>query len=274
MGDACDDVLRAPWLRTGADTGTERRRETVARLRGRLRRFERAPMFDEVGAMLRVPVSSRVLQRRAGYRDLNLLWQGFLQSREPVWRRMQHAIDLRDIATLYEYWVWFALCREIQEAFDTDRPVVDPIAPAEPGLPHGLRARFAGLGTLTYNASRRAYSGIYLRPDYLWEPKEGGKVGFDAKFRLAWDTAPLDVDGETASDPQAKAKADDLVKMHAYRDAIPGLRAAVVLYPGHVAEFRTVSEEKRPGITVADVVMNEMNGVGAIPMRPTGVGDE
>jgi uncharacterized protein len=269
MADACEQVLRAPWLRDGDDAGVAHRRETLSRLLQRLRQFVRAPMFDEVGPMHRVPASSRVLQRRAGYRELNGHWQDFLQARDPVWQRMQHAIDLRDIATLYEYWVWFALCREVRDAHGCDRPEVDAIPASEPGLPQGLRARFRGLGTLTYNATRRAYSGISLRPDYLWEPLAGAKVGFDAKFRLAWDTAPLDVDDDdVASDPIARAKADDLVKMHAYRDAIPGLRAAVVLFPGHVAEFRTVVGERRSAVTVADVLMDEMDGVGALPMRP------
>lgn len=274
MADACQDVLGAIWLQVVDDPGVAHRRETLSRLHGQLRQLVRAPMFDEVGPMHRVPVSSRVLQRRAGYRDLNLHWQAFLQARDPVWQRMQHAIDLRDVATLYEYWVWFALCREVQDAYACDRPEVGVMPLTEPGLPHGLRARFRGLGTLTYNASRRAYSGITLRPDYLWEPDAGAKVGFDAKFRLAWDAAPLDIQGPEPKDPLARAKVDDLVKMHAYRDAIPNLRAAVVLFPGHVAEFRMVRGGHRPGVTVADVLMQEMHGVGAIPMSPLGVDDE
>lgn len=274
MADACQEVLAATWLQNVDDPGVAHRRETLARLHGQLRQFVRAPMFDDVGSMHRVPASSRVLQRRAGYRDLTLHWQAFLQAHDPVWQRMQHAIDLRDIATLYEYWVWFALCREVQDAYACDRPEVEVMSLAEPGLPHGLRARFRGLGTLTYNVSRRAYSGISLRPDYLWEPDAGAKVGFDAKFRLAWDAAPLDIQGPEPKDPIARAKVDDLVKMHAYRDAIPNLRAAVVLFPGHVAEFRMVGGERRQGVRVADVLMHETHGVGAIPMSPLGVDDE
>jgi predicted component of viral defense system (DUF524 family) len=274
MADACEQVLRAPWLRNIDDAGVVHRRETLSRLHGRLHQFVRAPMFDQVRPMHRVPASSRVLQRRAGYRELNGHWQDFLQARDPVWQRMQHAIDLRDIATLYEYWVWFALCREVRDAYGCERPEVDAIPSSEPGLPQGLRARFRNLGTLSYNATRRTYSGISLRPDYLWEPVIGSKVGFDAKFRLAWDTAPLDIaDDELASDPIARVKADDLVKMHAYRDAIPGIRAAVVLYPGHVAQFRTVERVSLGAVTVGDVLHGELAGVGAIPMSPLG-GDE
>ena len=149
------------------------------------------------------------------------------------------------------------------------------IAPSELGLPHELKARFKGLGTLTYNATRKAYSGIWLRPDYLWEPEAGPEVGFDAKFRLAWDAAPLDVgDEDTSGVPQAKTKADDLMKMHAYRDAIPGLRCAVVLFPGSVAEFRTTAKERIADITISDVLTGDLNGIGAIPMSPLGVNDE
>lgn len=275
MADASGDVLNVSWLQDLNDPGVAHRSERLTQLRNRLRQFGRAPMFDEVGPMHRVPASSRVLQRRAGYRDLNLLWQAFLTAREPVWQRMQHAIDLRDIATLYEYWVWFSLCREIQEVFACEHPEVQTISPSESGLPHGLKAHFLGHGVLTYNASRRAYSGITLRPDYLWEPLHGRNVGFDAKFRLAWDTAPLGVAGDAEpKDQLARAKVDDLVKMHAYRDAIPGLRCAVVLYPGNVAQFRLVTGERHSDVTIADVLMDEMDGVGAIPMSPLGASDE
>jgi predicted component of viral defense system (DUF524 family) len=270
MADACVDVLRAPWLVPGDDPGVVQRRETLSRLQSRLRQFARLPVFDKVGPMHRVPAASRVLERRAGYRDLNLQWQAFLTSREPVWQRMQEAIDLRDVATLYEYWAWFALCREIASATG-ERQEIDLLPPDAMGLPHKLRARFGDRGRLTYNLGLRGYSGVWLRPDYLWEPASGGTVAFDAKFRLAWDAAPLDVDAEGATDAVARAKADDLVKMHAYRDAIPGLRAAVAIYPGHVAEFRTVSGEAHPGVTVADALGAEFEGVGAIPMRPEGV---
>ena len=167
MADACEDVLGASWLGNIDDPSVAHRRETLSKLGSQLRRFIRAPMFDEVGPMQRVPVSSRVLHRRPGYRDLNLHWQAFLTSQDPVWQRMQRAIGLRDIATLYEYWIWFALCREIHDVYASERPEVSAIPPSDLGLPHGLRARFKGPGTLTYNASRRAYSGIWLRPDYL-----------------------------------------------------------------------------------------------------------
>jgi predicted component of viral defense system (DUF524 family) len=271
MADSCERVLRAWWLRDRDDVGVARTRKTLSTLHGQLRQFVRAPMFDEVGPLRRVPAASRVLQRRSGYRELNQAWLGFLQSREPVWQRLQEAFDLRDIATLYEYWVWFALCREVSVALGGVRPEIAAMPPGEPGLPHGLGAGFGAHGTLTYNATRKAYSGVWLRPDYLWESASGRKVAFDAKFRLAWDAAPLDVE-ETASDPVARAKADDLVKMHAYRDAIPGLACAVVVFPGTVAEFRTVAGEHRPGVTIADVLGGELAGVGAIPMRPEGVG--
>jgi len=270
LADACANVLRAWWLADVDDPAVARRRTTLDRLQARLRQFARAPMFVEVGSMHRVPSSSRVLQRQSGYRELNAVWQDFLTSREPVWQRMQEAIDLRDVATLYEYWVWFALCREI-EAATGRHPEVALVTPDQPGLPQGLRATFGDRGTLVYNRSVRGYSDVWLRPDYLWMPKHGARVAFDAKFRLAWDASPLDVDGDALAPWEAKAKADDLVKMHAYRDAIPGLRAAVVIYPGTTAVFRAVSGAEHPGVTVGDVLDGEIEGVGAVPMRPEGV---
>ena len=62
--------------------------------------------------------------------------------------------------------------------------------------------------------------------------------------------------------------------MHAYRDAIPGLRCAVVLFPESVAEFRTTAKEKITEIAVGDVLTSDLNGVGAIPMSPVGMNDD
>lgn len=270
ISHACDAVLDAAWMRAQEDPAVQRRRELLLQLRSHARQFSRAPTFDSVGRMYQVPVSSRVLQRRLGYLELSSFWQHFLRANDPFWNRLQQAIDLRDIATLYEYWVWFSLCGVIQQSFDCDAPEIEGITSLDSGLAWGVKARFPGMGTLIYNATRKTYSGLHLRPDFLWESVTGSKVGFDAKFRLAWDPKPLDVEADDSQDPVARAKKDDLVKMHAYRDAIPGLRAAIVVYPGHVARFRSTDGTDRSEISVAGVIANELNGVGAIPMTPLG----
>ena len=82
-----------------------------------------------------------------------------------------------------------------------------------------------------------------------------------------------DETGERAwvtTDGLAKATTDDLVKMHAYRDALPNVRAAVVLYPGAVSVFRTLDKRKHV-LTLRDILHGDWEGVGAIAMAPHGV---
>jgi len=55
--------------------------------------------------------------------------------------------------------------------------------------------------------------------------------------------------------------------MHTYRDAISGVTAAIVLYPGSEAGFWNVDGMKT-GLTIDNVITGDLAGVGAIPMRP------
>ncbi|CAN0505687.1 unnamed protein product, partial [Phaeothamnion confervicola] len=173
-----------------------------------------------------------------GYRELTRLWFALQRARQPLFDRLHHAIDMRDIATLYEYWVFFELAEQIGSAVG-DRAVLGSVG--NDGLARGLTCAFGAVGTLVYNPTKKGYSGVWLRPDYLWLPSSGDAVAFDAKFRMtARPVSVADMVGQIPAGVAYDPKDDDLVKMHAYRDAL-GVRAAVVLYPGTSATFRPVS---------------------------------
>ena len=72
-----------------------------------------------------------------------------------------------------------------------------------------------------------------------------------------------------ATDGPATATTDDLTKMHAYRDAIPHVRAAVVLYPGDTSVFRSLDGVKRT-LTLAEVLSGAWEGIGAVALQPHG----
>jgi predicted component of viral defense system (DUF524 family) len=223
--------------------------------------------FAPLGPMVVTPTQSRVLQRRDGYRELAVLWQLFQRSRQPIFERMQNAIDLRNIADLYEFWVWFELIdriRAITGAGPTHLPVLD-----EFGVPGWQsRVRFDGHGTLHYNKSYPGYSGISLKPDYVWERTDGSLIVMDAKFRMQKPTEIIDEEsGETSYLDDQKAKTDDLQKMHTYRDAISGVKAAVVLYPGNVAAFRN-TDRQLLNVDLNGLLTGDVEGIGAIPMSP------
>ncbi|MDQ3540050.1 MAG: hypothetical protein M3440_05125, partial [Chloroflexota bacterium] len=229
--------------------------------------------FAPLAPMVVTPTQSRVLQHKDGYRELARLWQVFQRSREPIFEQMQNAIDLRNVADLYELWLLFELIDEVAE-ITGEEPVPVPVVDVF-GIPgQRYQVRFGAHGTLHYNRTMPTYSRIPLRPDYLWEPSCGSRVVLDAKFRMRRPAVFLGEVREdtenTGSPDKACAKSDDLTKMHAYRDAIPGVRAAVVLYPGTESVFRDVTRGRQT-VSLAELMEGDWRGVGAIPMVPKGV---
>jgi predicted component of viral defense system (DUF524 family) len=110
---------------------------------------------------------------------------------------------------------------------------------------------------------------VTLRPDYVWERTDGRLIVLDAKFRLDnLGQLATTSNGDTQG-VSAKAKDADLVKMHAYRDAIGGVTAAIVLYPGSEPGFWNVNGTMTKMLGIADVIAGDLHGVGAIPLRPT-----
>jgi predicted component of viral defense system (DUF524 family) len=259
-------IERQGWYRDYAQPGDKRHLHAVTEALTMLTVDRR---FVALGPMVTIPTQSRVLQRKDGYRELGVLWQQLQRSRQPVFERMQSAIDLRNVAELYEFWVLFELVDRIR-----DITGVDPVATGTPGPfgepGQGQRFRFAGFGDLYYNQGRIGYSGISLRPDYLWQPVVGEWVAFDAKFRMDKPDEQMDEEtGEVSYAGESTSKHNDWQKMHTYRDGLKRVRAAVVLYPGDVRKFRGVGGESLD-VNVADLLAGDINGIGAIPMQPLG----
>ncbi len=107
--------------------GTARLRDRglreAASLRRDLETVLAAPLFRDIGQLDALPTSNTVLQGRAGYRDV---LAAFLQAEaaaivdwsggEAVFRAGQ-----RDVASLYEYWVFFELLRVVASCSGVSR---------------------------------------------------------------------------------------------------------------------------------------------------------
>jgi predicted component of viral defense system (DUF524 family) len=232
------------------------RRQAIAAIHAAVHDMAQNSFFAEVGEMHRLPVVSRVLLQREGYRDLFVLWCQMQFAHQPFFTRLQQAMDLRDVATLYEVWCFFVLVAAIHEE-SAIAPVLTLPESDEYGLRWGACAVFPGCGTLHYNIPAPSYS-VAMRPDFLWQGDDGTLVVLDAKFRMdvaIWDTA-------------AHAKADDVVKMHAYRDALH-TTAAICIYPGDQSIFYAADGRSRP--TMPDlmaILQGRQAGVGALAWRP------
>lgn len=241
------------------------RQNLLLRLATLLRRAIMHPLFSEVGPMQRFPGSSQVMMRREGYRQMLALWHSFQHARHPLFGALQHAIDVRDVATLYETWAFFTLVEEIGLIVDQvpslQLSVVDSV-----GLEWQATASFGIWGYLVYNRRLRSYS-VPLRPDFLWMRAGKPIVALDAKFRL--ERRMIDESADDSS--EATARRADLYKMHTYRDAL-GVRAAVIIYPGHETTFFGVHRGHLADLSLRGLLLGDVSGIGMLAMSPMRMG--
>ena len=178
----------------------------------------------------------------------------------------------RDVASLYEYWLFFELlgwfcqkCRggnrpaveELIEGLEEGSPnlrlrkrmELGPFVGTFAGQSRRLNARFAYNRRFEVTLDRHA-GGSWTRrlhPDYtltFW-PEDVSEaeaerqellvhVHFDAKYRVENIEGLFGAEGSDDADDEVEGnyKRQDLLKMHAYRDAIKRSQGAYVLYPG------------------------------------------
>jgi uncharacterized protein len=249
---AAEDLPRQSWWKNVPSE----RKQVVAEISQALRRHLNSALYTEVGSLTRLPLASRVLMGREGYRQLRTLWQIFQDARRPLFEQLREQMEMRSIDQLYEIWCFFALVEEIGMMLG-EEPVIELRLSVERGLNHGAVARFGQRHALIYNKWVRGYSG-WLHPDFLWQVDGKPEVVLDAKFRL--DRPDFGEDDET---PQARAKREDLNKMHTYRDAL-GVRAAVVVYPGEDNKFYSSDSDTCAENLLSVILLGNRAGVGAI----------
>ena len=208
----------------------------------------------------------------------------------------------RDVATLYEYWTFLELVRIVTslEGFTADqadlglvslrgnrmsldlrrRGCVARVSGRRRGQPvqvevwfnrrfsHASTARRAG----SWTEAMRPDCSVCIRPlGAAREERIETWVHFDAKYRVSRygsdfseadaesSVGPLD-DGDA---PDLRPVAADLMKMHAYRDAIRRTAGAYVLYPG---------EDNGPRPPRHRQYHEVVPGLGAFVLRPTDSG--
>jgi predicted component of viral defense system (DUF524 family) len=255
--------------------------------------------FTEISNPTLLKLNSPVLQRKEGYREVLRVWLMFDLAAKLVWAGGEdvYGAGKRDIATLYEYWLFFKLLDLFEEVFDIHpKDIDDLIQPTSDGLSlqikQGKSTPLEGVfktGSRTLNIRfnyNRSFSGkkeypkpgswtTTLRPDYtvsFWpqgiteEDAERQElivhIHFDAKYKVANFISYLDGSVDAKLDEEKKEhrkgiyKNADLLKMHAYKDAIRRTGGAYVLYPGAKGIKKTGFHEIIPGL-------------GAFPVRPS-----
>lgn len=286
------------------------------------------PLFREVGPLMQSPAGNQVLHKRSGYRDIYRLYVQSEMAAMLAWSGGENVYRAgqKDVAKLYEYWVFIQLARIVSALCREPLPLEQLVEENPDGLDLQLKQGTQRVlrGTVTrrgrdlylefwYNRTfaRGERHGSWtrsVRPDCSLRIRFPGYQGldelwlhFDAKYRveslleiLPDETAaagdmPEDAEdaasaaaGETGTvahveygDPDAplpgetvrarpaagtiRPLTDDLLKMHAYRDAIRRSSGAYVIYPGTEDRVLYRYHEILPGL-------------GAFALRPAGDG--
>lgn len=256
-------------------------------------------IFREISRPTTLKLNSPVLQRKEGYREVLRVWLMFDLAAKLIWSGGDDVYSggKKDIATLYEYWLFFKLLDLFQNIFEIEPlGISELIKETDDGLSLQIKqGRFTALRGVYNSDSRklnirfnynRTFSGrkdypksgswtTSLRPDYtlsFWplgiSEKRAEKqelivhIHFDAKYKVAnlvdyiEQNAEEKLDEEKVENRKGVYKNADLLKMHAYKDAIRRTGGAYVLYPGDNPINKKGFHEIIPGL-------------GAFPVKPS-----
>ena len=230
-------------------------------------------LWRDVGAMTHVPLSSSVLQRRREYRDVLRHHLALRASaRLPIDDDVvaTQLLGVKDIATMYELWCFFSVVREV-EALRGPPACAGRLRADEVQLAveRGLAVVWSDGVEVAYNVTfsarargERRSSSLVLRPDIVVRvPEPEGPASLhvlDAKLRVQRARDTGDHGAEDADDDSLGFQRVDVAKMHAYRDALPSVRSAFVLYPGDEYVIHRSLESDA----------SDVDAVGALPLVP------
>lgn len=266
--------------------------------------------FKEINQPQVIALNSPVLQKREGYREVLQAWTIFDMAAKLTWKGGDNVYRAgkRNVAALYEYWLFFKLLELISEKFDLNPKEKSALVHLDNehinlDLKQGkmivvggdyksehrnLKVRFYYNRTFAHNKhiNERGSWTTTMRPDYtlsIWtgniSEKEAEEqntivhIHFDAKYKVEqilllneYDHKEFDendIDEELAetlneikqAEQVGMYKRADLLKMHAYNDAIRRTGGSYVLYPGTNESALRGFHEIIPGL-------------GAFPVNP------
>lgn len=287
----------SPRLKTEAEL-------TANKLTGWLSRS----FFLDVSNLQTMTLNSPALQRKEGYREVLQAWMMSKLAAQITWKGGDNVYQAgkRNVAALYEYWVFFKLLDIVKETFHLELTEEDEKKLVKTDKDHinlelkqGRRIMIGGIYRtdsrllkvrLYYNrtfssSDQLDKSGSWttaMRPDYtlsIWpgniEETEAEEqdiivhIHFDAKYKLnrillddrlpdethTFEDEDADLTEEDLLMNQEKREEEkgiykrvDLLKMHAYKDAIRRTSGAYILYPGSKNKRLKGFHEVLPGL--------------------------
>lgn len=265
--------------------------------------------FIQISNIDTIPFHSPILQKKEGYREIFRSWLMFDLAAKLCWdafEETQYDIGKRDVATLYEYWVFFKLLEIVKDIFKLEsKDLKNLIVPTNNGMGLTLKQgkhtvvsgkirfnnRYCKMHfsyNKTFKESTYPHQGSWtqsMRPDYtisIWPAvfteTDAEKqeliihIHFDAKYKidaLSFFIEPKEKKDQTSENESSNKlniekleekegtyKRADLLKMHAYKDAIRRTAGAYVIYPGSEPYRKEGFHEIVPGL-------------GAFPLSPS-----
>ena len=260
---------------------SERLKKEIERTLNQLSCYLDSLFFREVSMPTHLNMNSPVLQRKEGYREVLQVWLMFDFAARLNWTggNLVYEAGEKNVAVLYEYWLFFKLQELISQFFKLDSADKQRLVKIdEDGIDlniiQGRTTILRGVSqsdirqlnvafyyNRTFGQPRNSEDPIHqagswtmsMRPDYtlsIWPGKisegEAEKqelithIHFDAKYRLNRVLLEDKQGGDITDDLNEEKKQQelgiykraDLLKMHAYKDAIRRTSGAYVLYPG------------------------------------------
>ncbi len=271
----CSDLQMLP-------NATERLKAEAKETTERLYEHLDNQFFRQISQPSHMNMNSPVLQRKEGYREVLQAWLLFDLAAKLNWSGGDDVYDAgkKNVATLYEYWLFFKLLELVSEFFNiepqamknlvqTDNDGINlSLKQGQMKMVYGKQETFSRILNVafyynrTFNKVSEKNDPIHkagswtmtMRPDYtlsLWpgeiDEREAERqelmihIHFDAKYRLNKVLLEDKDVGTNIEDDLAEEKREqelkiykrgDLLKMHAYKDAIRRTSGAYVLYPG------------------------------------------
>lgn len=283
----------------GKKNANDRLRAEIDKTMDVLNGYLNTLFFKQVSMPSQLNLNSPVLQRKEGYREILQAWLMFDLAAKLSWKGGDNVYEAgkRNVAVLYEYWVFFKLLEVISRVFDIDPVSINKLVKTDADhinleIQQGKMTMIEGL----YDAGKRKFnvrfyynrtfphtreeeeldkSGSWtmnMRPDYtlsIWPGEISMEqaeredlivhIHFDAKYRVNKIDLGMEdtMNEEQMSEALLKEKKEqeegiykraDLLKMHAYKDAIRRTSGAYILYPGTVERRLRGFHEIIPGL--------------------------
>jgi len=98
--------------------------------------------FREISPPVSLPLNSPILQRKEGYREVLRIWLMFDLAAKMIWKGGEDVYNAgkRDVAVLYEYWLFFKMLEILKDIFAIDPASLEKlIEPTAEGL--GLKIK-------------------------------------------------------------------------------------------------------------------------------------